>query len=72
MTAYMAGAETVRLGVEMGGDEGKDVHRNAIDENEGIPPLADIRQYGRNFSVELRKSFEGEPIEEVSVRSLNT
>ena len=33
MAAYMAGVETVRLGMEVGGDEGKDVQRDAVDTN---------------------------------------
>jgi len=67
MTAYMTGAETVCLGMEMGGDEGKDIQRNAVDGSEGILPLADIRQCGRNTTVELRNSIEGETIGEGSV-----
>jgi len=34
MTAYKTGAETVLLGIEMGGDEGEDVHRDAVYANE--------------------------------------
>jgi hypothetical protein len=30
MTAYETGAETVLLGGEMGGDEGKDIQRDAV------------------------------------------
>ena len=72
MTAHMTGAETVRLRMEMGGDEGKDIERNAVDGNKRVPPLADICQCGRNTSVELRNSVEGETIEEVSVPLLET
>jgi len=44
MTAYMTGVETVRLGIEVGGDEGKDIQRNAVDVNERVPPFADACQ----------------------------
>ena len=33
MTADMVGSETVHLGMEVGGDEGKDIQRNAVDGN---------------------------------------
>jgi hypothetical protein len=46
MTAYKTGAETVPLGREVGGDKGKDVHRDAVYANERVPPLADSRQHG--------------------------
>jgi len=59
MTAHMTGAETVRLGIEVGGDEGKDVQRDAVDVNEGIPPLADVCQRGRNIPVEFRDVVRG-------------
>ena len=44
MTAYMTGPEKVRLGIEVGGDEGKDIQRNAVDVSEGVPPFADACQ----------------------------
>ena len=43
MTAHRSGIETVLLGREVGGDQGEDVHRDAIDASEGILPLADGR-----------------------------
>ena len=60
MTTYKTGVETVLLGGEMGGDEGKDVQRDAIYANEGVPPLADIRRRGRGTLVKLRNIVEGE------------
>ena len=51
----------------MGGDEGKDLQRNAVYVDEGIPPLADGRQRGRGIPVELTNLIKGEAIEQVSV-----
>ena len=45
MTAYITGIEKVRLGMEVGGDKGKDIQRNAVDVDEGVPPLADVCQH---------------------------
>ena len=70
MTAHMTGAKTVHLGVEMGRDEGKDIERNAVDGSQRVPPPADIRQRGRNISLELRNSIKGEAAREVSVSLL--
>ena len=67
MAAYIAGAETVRLEIEVGGDKGKDIQRKAIDVNERVPPLADVHQRGRNIPIELRNVVEGEAVEEISV-----
>ena len=41
MAAYRSGVKKVLLGSEMGGDEGKDIRRDAVDESEGVLPLAD-------------------------------
>jgi len=54
----------------VGGDEGKDIRRETIDVNEGVPPLADVRQRGRDVPVELRNVVEGEAVEDVSVSLL--
>jgi len=51
----------------MGGDEGKDLRRDAVYVNEGVPPPADSRRRGRGTLVELRNLVGGEAIEEVSV-----
>ena len=67
MTAYKGGPEMVLLGREMGGDLGKDLGRNAIDVNEGVPPLPDSHQCGQSIPVELTSLAEGEAIERVSV-----
>ena len=57
------GPETVRLGREMGGDQGKDLQRDAIYANEGVPPLADCRQRGCRTPVEPTNFIEGEAVE---------
>jgi len=67
MTANKTGAEAVLLGREIRGDDGKDIQRDAVYANEGVPPLADIRQRGRDILVELGNIIEGEAVEEVSV-----
>jgi hypothetical protein len=46
MTAHETGAEPVLVGREVGGDEGKDVHRDTVYANEGVFPLANSRQCG--------------------------
>ena len=73
MTAYVTGAETVRrLRMKVGGDEGKDIQRDAVDTNERVPPLADVRQCGRNIPVELGDIVKGEAVKEVGVSLLET
>jgi len=59
MAAYMTDAEKVRLGMKVGGDERKDIQRNAVDADEGVPPLADVCQRSRNVAVELRNVVKG-------------
>ena len=66
MTAYESGVEEVLLGREMGGDERNNIQRDAIDGDERVPPLADIRQRRRNISVELRNIVEGETVGDIS------
>ena len=51
----------------MGGDKGKDLQWDAVDRNEGVPPLADGDQRGRDVLVELRKGIKREAIDEVSI-----
>ena len=68
-TAYEGGPETILLGRDMGGDEGKNLQRDAVYGNEGIPPLADGGQHGRCIPVELTNFAEGEAIEKISVPS---
>ena len=67
MTAYITGTETVRLGMKMGGDKGKDVQWNTVDVDEGVPPLADVCRRSRNISVELRDIVEGEAVGKADV-----
>ena len=72
MTTHVTGPETVFLGTEMGGDEGKDIQRNPVDIDEGVPPFMDVCQRGRSIPVELRNIVKGEAIEEVSLSLLKT
>ena len=44
MTTHESGVEKFLLGNEMGGDEREDVQRDAVDRDERVSPLADIRQ----------------------------
>ena len=70
ITAHITGIETIRLGMKVGGDERKDIQRNAVDADEGVPPLADVCQRGRSIPVELGDVVKGEAAEEVSGLSL--
>jgi len=70
MAAYESDAETVFLGVEMGGDEGKDIQWDAVYSDEGVPPFADSRQRGRGILVKLRNLIEGEAAKEINTESL--
>ena len=54
MTTHMTGTESVLLGTQMGGDERKNIQRNAIGVGEGVPPFTDVCQRGRSILVELR------------------
>jgi len=72
MTAYTTGAESVPLRIEMGGNEGKDIQRYAVDGDEGVTPLADSCQRGRSIPVESGNAVGGEAVEEVSVSFLRT
>jgi len=70
VTAHKAGTEAVVLGREMGRDEGKDIQRNTVYANERVPPLAEIRQCGREVPVELRNVIKGEAVWGVSALPL--
>jgi len=72
MTAYIAGTETIRLGMKIGGDERKDIQRNTVDADEGVPPLADVCQRSRNVTVELRNVVKDKAMEEIGVSLLRT
>ena len=67
MATNEGGVEAVRLGREMVGDEREDIQRDAIDGDERVPPLADIRQRRRNISVELGNIVEGVAVGEISM-----
>ena len=62
MTAHMAGIDGVPPAMEVGGDKGENVQRDAIGGDERVPPLANGRQGGRSILVELRNRVEGEPV----------
>ena len=63
VTAYESGPETVPLGREMGRDPGKDLRRDAVYGDEGVPPLPDSYQRGQGIPVEPANLTEGEAIE---------
>ena len=66
MTAHKSSPETILLGREMGGDKGKDLRRDAVRANGGVPPLADGQQRGRCFQAESTNLIEGEVANKVS------
>src|SRR5882762_976503 len=66
MTAHKTCAETVLLGREVGGDEGKDVQRDAVDANERVLPLAESSKCSRKVPFELRNHVQGDAAEGVS------
>ena len=41
MTAHETGAETILVGSEVDGNEGKDIQRDVVDWNERVLPFAD-------------------------------
>ena len=66
MTTYKTCTETVLLGREVGGDEGEDVQREAIDANERVLPLINNGKCGRQVPVELTNFVQAGAAEEVS------
>ena len=62
MTAYESRPETVLLGFEMGGDERKDLRRDAVYANEGVPLPTDGHQCACYTPVEATNLIEGETI----------
>ena len=60
MAAYKTGTETVALGREMGGYEGEDIPRDAVNGNERVPPFANIHQRRRGIFVKSRDLVKGE------------
>ena len=62
MVAYKSGAEAVLLGREIGGDEGKDIRREAAYGNQRVYPFTDGRQCSRSTSVEFGNVIKGETI----------
>ena len=66
MAAYEAGAETVSLKSEVGGNEGKDIQREAIDRGERVLPLVDGCQRRRDVMIKLRDLITGNAAKDVS------
>ena len=52
MAADKGGTESVLLGREMGGDQGKNIRWYAVYGNEGVHPLADGRQCSRGVIIQ--------------------
>ena len=71
MTAYESGAEAILRGREVGGDEGKDIQRDAVDGSEGILQFTDGYKCGRYVVFELRDHIIGEAMVEVSALFFN-
>ena len=63
--------ENVLLGIEMGGDKGKDVQRDTVDAKERILQFTDGYECGRNVPFELRNFVRGDAAEVVSRWSPN-
>jgi hypothetical protein len=57
VAAYEGNTESIALRSEMGGDEGKDIHWDAVDGGESVPPFADGCQCGRGVTVKLRNGI---------------
>ena len=62
VTTHRSGVETILLGNKVGGDEGEDFQRDAIDANEGVLPFANSCQRGRGILVESRNCIRGEAV----------
>ena len=69
MTTHRSGVETVLLGRQVDGDETEDLQRDAIDVNEGVFPLTNGCQRGRDVPVELRDRVRGESVGKSETRS---
>ena len=70
MAAHESCTESITLGREMDGDEGKDIQRNAVDGGESVPPFADGFQCSCSVLVELRNCIQCEATEGVSASPL--
>ena len=70
MAAHESCTESIAVGREMSGDEGKDIQRNAVDRDESVPPFPDGYQRGCSVPVELRNGIQCETAEEVSASFL--
>ena len=65
MAADEGGEEPVLLGRQVGGDEGKNIERDAVDGGKRVLPFADGCQCGRSVPVELGNGIQGEAAEGV-------
>ena len=70
MAAHESGTESITLGREMGGDKGKDIHRDTVDESERVPPFLNGDQCCCSVPVKSRNGVQGETGEEVSTSFL--
>ena len=66
MAAYETGMEDVFLRREMGGYEGNDVQREAVDGGERVPPFANSCQRDCGVVVKLGDLIQNGPTREVS------
>ena len=57
MAAHESGTQPIVLGREVCRDEGKDIHWDAVDGGESVPPFADGCQCGRGVTVKLRNGI---------------
>ena len=70
VTAHESGTKSIILGREMGGDNGKDIHRDAIDKSEIVPPFPDSGQRCCSVLIKSGNGIQGVTAEEVSTSFL--
>ena len=63
MAAHESCTESIAVGREMSGDEGKDIQRNAVDGGESVPPFPNGYQRSCSVPVELRNGIQCEAAE---------
>ena len=59
VTTYESCPEMVLLGREICGDQGKDLHWDAVYVNEGVPLLPDSLQRSQGIPVKLANFIQG-------------
>ena|SRR5258708_688415 len=70
-TAHESSADTVLLRREVGGDEGKDIQRDAVDGSGEVLQFADSCECGEDIAFELRNHVKGEATVAVSTSFFN-